>query len=117
MENPDAIAAMSALAHEHRLRLFRLLMRCGPSGMAAGEIAEAVGISPSSLSFHVGLLDRAGLLRSWRVHRNVFYAVDIEGMRRLMTFLTEECCDGRPEICGGLAAGLMTCRSEEEVGK
>lgn len=116
MENTDAIAALSALAHEHRLRLFRLLMRRGPSGMAAGEIADAVGISRSSLTFHVGLLDRAGLLRSWRVHRSVFYAVDIEGTRRLMTFLTEECCDGRPEICGGLAAGLMTCGSQEEVG-
>ena len=117
MEYANAIAGLSALAHEHRLQLFRLLMRRGPSGMAAGEIADAVGISRSSLTFHVGLLDRAGLLRSWRVHRNVFYAVDIDGMRRLMTFLTEECCDGRPEICGGLAVGLMACRPQEEVGK
>ncbi|EDP63323.1 probable transcriptional regulator protein, ArsR family [alpha proteobacterium BAL199] len=115
MEDLDAVAALSALAHEHRLRLFRLLMRQGPSGMAAGEIAEAIGISPSSVTFHVGLLDRAGLLRSWRIHRNVFYAVDIEGMRRLMMFLTEECCDGRPEICGGLAIAAADCGPKEEV--
>lgn len=83
--------------------------------MAAGEIAEALGISPSSLTFHVGLLDRAGLLRSWRVHRNVFYAVDIEGMRQLMAFLTEECCDGHPEICGGLGVAASACGAKEEV--
>lgn len=109
MEDPQAIAALSALAHGHRLKLFRLLLRRGASGMPAGEIADAVGISPSSLTFHVGLLDRAGLLRSWRVHRNVFYAVDIDGMRRLMTFLTQDCCDGHPEICGGLGLGEIGC--------
>jgi len=103
MENVAVVAALSALANEHRLQLFRLLMARGPSGMAAGAIAEAVGISPSSLSFHVGALERAGLLRSWRVQRNVFYAVDIDGMRRVLVFLTEECCDGHPELCGDLA--------------
>lgn len=106
MESPDAIAALSALAHEHRLQVFRLLMRRGPSGLPAGEIAETVGISPSSLTFHVGALERAGLLRSWRDRRFVRYAVDVEAMRRLLTFLTEDCCDGRPEICGDLAAGV-----------
>ena len=103
METSSVVAALSALANEHRLQLFRLLMARGPSGMAAGAIAEAVGISPSSLSFHVGALERAGLLRSWRVQRNVIYSVDIEGMRRVLEFLTEECCDGHPETCGDLA--------------
>jgi len=103
MNIDTTVTALSALANEHRLQLFRLLMARGPSGMAAGAIAEAVGISPSSLTFHAGTLERAGLLRSWRVHRNVFYAVDIEGMRRVLAFLTEECCDGRPELCGDLA--------------
>lgn len=103
MESGSVVAALAALANEHRLQLFRLLMARGPSGMAAGTIAEAVGISPSSLTFHAGALERAGLLRTWRVQRNVLYAVDIEGMRRLLAFLTEECCDGRPEMCGDLA--------------
>ena len=116
METEQAIAALSALAHEHRLRLFRLLMRRGPAGMAAGEIAEAVGIGASSVSFHAGALERAGLLRSRRDRRFVFYAVDLEGMRRLMTFLTEDCCEGHPEICGELAAASVACGAREKVG-
>ena len=63
MENAEAITALSALAHEHRLRMFRLLMRRGPSGLAAGEIADAIGIGASSVSFHASALERAGLLR------------------------------------------------------
>ena len=115
METSSVVAALSALANEHRLQLFRLLMARGPSGMAAGAIAEAVGISPSSLSFHVGALERAGLLRSWRVQRNVIYSVDIEGMRRVLAFLTEECCDGHPETCGDLAGPWgQACGTETE---
>lgn len=116
MDAPDAIAALSALAHAHRLQVFRLLMRRGPSGMPAGEIAEAVGISPSSLSFHAAALERAGLVRSWRDRRFVLYAVDIEAMRRLLTFLTEDCCEGRPEICGDLAGCAAVCGAETVEG-
>ncbi len=115
MENAEAIAALSALAHEHRLRLFRLLMRRGPSGLTAGEIADAIGVGASSVSFHAGALERAGLLRSRRDRRFVFYAVDLEGMRRLMTFLTEDCCEGHPEICGDLAVGSVVCGAKVEV--
>ena len=114
MRNADAVAALAALAHEHRLRVFRLLMRVGPSGLKAGAIAELLGLTPSSLSFHVAQLERAGLLRSWRIQRNIFYAVEIDGMRRLLTFLTEECCDGNPEICGGLAAAARAFEPERE---
>ena len=115
MENAEAITALSALAHEHRLRLFRLLMRRVPSGLAAGEIADAIGIGASSVSFHASALERAGLLRSRRDRRFVFYAVDLEGMRRLMTFLTEECCEGHPEICGDLAAASGVCGAMVEA--
>lgn len=106
---PRAVEAFGALANEHRLAIFRLLMRRGPSGMPAGEIAAAVGVSPSNLSFHIAQLERAGLLRSWRVKRSIHYAADIEGTRRLLTFLTEECCDRNPAVCGGLlsAARLL----------
>lgn len=103
MENKEAIRALSALAQEHRLAIFRLLVKTGPSGLSAGEIAEAVGISPTSLSFHLKEMDNAGLLRMWRDGRFVRSAVDVEGMRKLLTFLTEDCCGGNPEICGGLA--------------
>ncbi|HEY9568765.1 MAG TPA: metalloregulator ArsR/SmtB family transcription factor [Thalassobaculum sp.] len=115
MESPAAIAALSALAHEHRLGLFRLLMRRGPSGMPAGDIAQAIGISPSSLTFHAGALERAGLVRSWRDGRFVYYAVAVEGMRRLLTFLTEDCCDGRPEVCGGFGIAAAACGAKEEL--
>ena len=100
METRDAVEALSALAQEHRLAVFRLLVREGPNGLPAGEIAERVAVPPSTLSHHLAHLERAGLLRSWRVERRIFYAVDIEGTRRLVAFLTEDCCQGHPEICG-----------------
>lgn len=112
MNADTAVTALAALASPHRLRLFRLLMARGPSGMAAGEIADAIGVSPSGLTFHVGALERAGLVRSWRVRRHVFYAVEIDRMRQLVTFLTEDCCNGHPEICGDLAAAALCAGAE-----
>ncbi|MCU0893510.1 MAG: winged helix-turn-helix domain-containing protein [Rhodospirillales bacterium] len=100
MEIKGAVAALGALAQEHRLAVFRLLVREGPSGLSAGDIAARVAVAPSTLSHHLGQLERAGLLRSWRVRRQIFYAIDVVGTRRLLAFLTEDCCQGRPEICG-----------------
>jgi DNA-binding transcriptional ArsR family regulator len=100
VEDNDVVNALSALAQEHRLAVFRLLMCEGPKGLPAGEIADRLAIPPSTLSHHLAHLERAGMLRSWRVERRIFYAVDIEGTRRLLTFLTDECCQGNPEICG-----------------
>ena len=80
--------------------MFRLLVREGPNGLPAGKIADRVAIPSSTLSRHLAHLEQARLLRSWRVKRQIYYAVDIEGTRRLVAFLTEECCQGRPEICG-----------------
>ena len=105
METRDAVEALSALAQEHRLAVFRLLVCEGPNGLRAGEIAERVAVPPSTLSHHLAHLERAGLLRSWRVERRIFYAVDIEGTRRLVTFLTEDCCRGRPDMCGYASRG------------
>lgn len=73
--------------------------------MSAGDIATAAGLAPSNVSFHVAQLERAGMLRSWRVRRNIFYAVETDGVQRLLTFLTEECCAGHPELCGLYVAG------------
>ena len=107
---------LAALAQEHRLAIFRRLMREGPSGMAASAVADAVGISRTSLSFHLKELDRAGVVTSWRDGRFVRYAVSIEGMRRLLTFLTEECCQGDPRICGELGCvGDVMCSEDAET--
>ena len=100
MEHSTAVAAFAALAQDHRLAVFRLLMRKGTNGLPAGEIADAIGVPPSTLSSHLAQMERAGLIRSWRRQRYVLYAIDIEGSRRLVEFLTEECCEGHPEICG-----------------
>jgi DNA-binding transcriptional ArsR family regulator len=109
MEEKAAIEALAALAQETRLRVFRLLVHVGPSGLAAGGIAERLGVPPSTLSFHLRELERAGLLRSWRRQRQVFYAADVEGTRRLLTFLTADCCQGHPEICGDLVKIAQRC--------
>jgi ArsR family transcriptional regulator, arsenate/arsenite/antimonite-responsive transcriptional repressor len=102
MDETQAVVSLAALAHEQRLRIFRLLVRKGPNGLPAGEIAEAVGASPTAASFHLKELDRAGLIRSTRQGRYVRYAIHIEGMRQLLTFLTEDCCQGQPELCGSI---------------
>ena len=102
MKLTTAIQSLAALAQDTRLRIFRLLVRQGAEGLSAGLIAKRLKAPPATLSFHLKELEQAGLLRSWRVSRNVYYAADIEGMRRLMTFLTEDCCQGNPDICGPL---------------
>ena len=100
MQDTDAINAFSALAQEHRLKVFRLLVRHAPEGLPAGQIAAHVGIPASTMSSHLAHLERAGLLRSWREQRRILYAVQPEGIRELVTFLTDDCCGGRPELCG-----------------
>lgn len=109
MNHDRAVTALSALAHEHRLRIFRMLVGVGPSGLPAGQIATRIGIAPSALSFHLAHLERAGLLVSWRVRRHIYYAVSVEGTRQLLAFLTEECCQGRPEMCGTIGQLAGAC--------
>jgi len=100
MNEAQAVTSLAALAHPQRLQIFRLLVREGPGGLAAGEIAEAVGATPTAASFHLKELDRSGLLHATRDGRFIRYAIHVEGMRQLLTFLTEDCCKGRPELCG-----------------
>ena len=102
MYEETAIRSLGALAHPHRLRAFRLLLRAHPGGRAAGEIAETLRIPPSSLSFHLSSLHAAGLVSSERDRRRVVYRADIAGMRALMGYLTRDCCGGNPEICADL---------------
>ena len=102
MTDAEAVEALGALAHDHRLKVFRLLVREGPPGLTAGAIAQDLAIAPSALSFHLSTLERARLLASRRAGRNVFYAVTAESVRGLIGFLTQDCCRGRPELCGAM---------------
>lgn len=98
----SVVAALSALAHPSRLGVFRLLVRAGPEGLAAGGIAQAIGALPNTTSSHLNILSAAGLIVARRDGRNIFYAADYERMRAVLSFLVEDCCNGRPEICAGL---------------
>jgi DNA-binding transcriptional ArsR family regulator len=99
MEMMIAVASLSALAHEHRLAVFRLLVRAGAEGQPAGQIAAELGLPPSSLSFHLAALERAGLVAASRAGRFVHYRIEPAAIRALLGYLTEDCCAGRPELC------------------
>lgn len=92
MKAPAAIASLGALAHEHRLAVFRLLVKRGPEGLPAGVIGGKLGLSPSSLTFHLQALHRAGLVRQAREGRQLFYSADFAAMTDLVAYLTDECC-------------------------
>lgn len=113
MDQDNAVTALSALAQDTRLTVFRRLVQAGPSGMTAGDIAEGVGAQPSTMSHHLGLLERAGLVRSRRDGRMVIYSADYEGTRRLIAFLMEDCCQARPEICGTGLTDPVSCSQKE----
>src|SRR5690348_16002778 len=98
MDHIGAIAALGALAQETRLALFRLLITRGPEGMAAGAIAEQLGVAPSSLSFHLQELAHAGLISQRRSSRNLIYSAQYARMNELLLYLTENCC-GRGAAC------------------
>ena len=118
MRLPVAVEALSALAHSSRLAVFRLLVRAGPEGLPAGEIAREVGALPNTLSSHLGILGNAGLVRSRRDGRSIIYSADYDGMRALLGFLIEDCCAGRPEICAPLTeitADSRCCASSERA--
>ncbi|MFN0217265.1 MAG: ArsR/SmtB family transcription factor [Hyphomicrobium sp.] len=100
MQAQAAVTALSALAHPQRLAVFRALVREGSDGMTAGALASVIKASPAAASFHLKELDRAGLIYATRNGRFMRYALHVEGMRRLLTYLTEDCCQGQPELCG-----------------
>ena len=104
MEATAAVTAFGALAQETRLAVFRLLVQAGPDGLTAGEIAEALKVPASTMSHHLATIERAGLATSRRESRSIYYAANYPGIRELLTFLMEDCCQGRPEICGAVPA-------------
>ncbi|MEH6719375.1 MAG: helix-turn-helix domain-containing protein [Aurantimonas endophytica] len=114
MIEETAVTALAALAHADRLSAFRMLVRAGPNGVPSGEIAERLAIAPTRMSFHLAALERSGLVRSWRDGRRIRYAAHFEAMRGLLAFLTEDCCEGHPEICG-IAADACGCDADETI--
>jgi DNA-binding transcriptional ArsR family regulator len=102
LHSQQAVGALGALAQEHRLNLFRMLVQAGEKGMAAGVIAETLGVPNSSLSFHLAQLRNAGLILQERHHRSLIYRANYLAMNSLIAFLTENCCGGAD--CSGAAA-------------
>lgn len=100
MEKSDAISALAALAHETRLDIFRLLVRTGPSGVAAGQIAERLGLPLATLSFHLTQLKQAELVTFRRESRSLIYTAVYPSMNALIGYLTENCCQGDAAACG-----------------
>src|SRR5690349_143544 len=99
MKLPQALAALGALAHEHRLEVYRILVERGPQGLSAGTIGERIGLVPSSLTFHLQALQRAGLIVQRRKSRQLIYSADFDAMNALVSYLTENCCAGSDENC------------------
>jgi ArsR family transcriptional regulator, arsenate/arsenite/antimonite-responsive transcriptional repressor len=99
MEKIDAVAALSALAQDNRLDVFRLLVQAGPEGMSAGSVADALGLAPNTLTFHFDRLRQASLVTVRREGRSMIYAARFETMNALVAFLTENCCGGAPDRC------------------
>ncbi|WP_408591696.1 ArsR/SmtB family transcription factor [Novosphingobium sp.] len=107
MDSALAVRALGALAHDHRLAAFRLLVQAGPTGLPAGVIAERLGLAPSSLNFHLAALVQAGLVTQQRQSRLVIHRADYAAMGDLMGYLTENCCGGAS--CGDQVVGADAC--------
>lgn len=102
MDKSNALDCFSALSQETRLDVLRLLISAGLAGLAAGEIGNQLGVRQNTMSTNLAILDRAGLIKSQREGRSIRYFADLVNIRDLLNFLVEDCCNGHPEICGGL---------------
>lgn len=108
MESDSAIAVLSALAQPSRLECFRLLVRHEPDGLAAGDIARRIGVPQNTMSTHLAILVRAGLIQSERQSRSIVYRARLEALRELSLFLLKDCCGGNAELCAPLIKELTT---------
>jgi DNA-binding transcriptional ArsR family regulator len=109
----SVVPALAALAHQGRLTIFRELVKAGPEGLAAGEVSRRVGIAPNTLSASFAILAHAGLVNRIRAGRFIIYRAAFDRMAKLLEFLVEDCCQGRPEVCAPLMAATAraTCRA------
>jgi ArsR family transcriptional regulator, arsenate/arsenite/antimonite-responsive transcriptional repressor len=113
MDNMDAIAALAALAQPTRLDTFRLLVKKEPKGVPAGELARLMAVPQNTMSAHLAILARAGLVIGERQSRSIIYRADLLRVREVALFLLKDCCGGRPDICAPLVADLTPCRSRK----
>ena len=109
MKDQDALAALAALAHPTRLLSFRLLVRNEPEGLTTGQLVEVTGLSQSTLSTHLAILVKAGLVQSEKRGRHFLQRARIDALRALMVFLARDCCEGRADLCEPLMAELARC--------
>ena len=109
MESENAILALAALAQSTRLDVFRLLVKHEPEGLAAGDIARALAVPQNTMSSHLSILSRAGLVSAQRFSRSIVYRADLARLQDVMLFMLRDCCDGRPEICAPLIEDLTPC--------
>ena len=109
MESSEAIAALAALAQQTRLETFRLLVSHEPDGLPAGDVARLMAVPQNTMSAHLAVLARSGLVRGERRSRSIIYRADLAPVRALVTFLLKDCCEGRPEVCAPLIEDLVPC--------
>src|ERR1700738_1230761 len=109
MESESVILALAALAQSTRLEVFRLLVKHEPDGLAAGDIARALAVPQNTMSSHLSLLSRAGLVPAQRSSRSIVYRADLPRFQAVVLFMLRDCCDGRPEICAPLVENLTPC--------
>jgi ArsR family transcriptional regulator len=109
MESEQTILTLAALAQSTRLEVFRLLVRHEPEGLAAGEIARHLTVPQNTMSSHLAVLSRAGLISAKRFSRSIVYRAELSHLRAVMLFMLRDCCDGRPEICAPLIEDLAPC--------
>lgn len=115
MDILEAVNALGALAQESRLKVFRLLIRAGKDGMAAGDIARTLAVPANTMSTQLAILFRANLVNAKRQGRSVIYGVNLEGTRALLSFLVEDCCQGDASVCApAIEATLASCSAEQE---
>jgi DNA-binding transcriptional ArsR family regulator len=109
MESDDVILALAALAQSTRLDVFRLLVKHEPDGLPAGDIARELAVPHNTMSSHLGILSRAGLINSERRSRSIIYRADLARLREVVTFLLRDCCGGHPDVCAPLVDALTPC--------
>jgi DNA-binding transcriptional ArsR family regulator len=115
MKSENALNALSALAQPTRLDVFRLLVKQEPHGLPAGEIARRMDVPHNTMSTHLAILSRAGLISGERHSRSLIYRIELQAVRQLVLFLLRDCCNGRPELCAPLIEDLSTCCSQPGV--
>ena len=109
MDLESSVATLSALAQPTRLGVIRLLVRNEPRGLPAGEIAKLIGVPHNTMSTHLSILSRTGLVLSERDGRSIVYRVDLSAVHNFFVYLLKDCCDGRPELCQPLLEELTPC--------